>query len=153
MRENPAEVIVGALVLVVAGGFLAYAAQATGFTARSDGYALTASFRSAEGVRVGTDIRLAGVKIGTVTGLTLNPDTFRADAAFSVNAAVMVPDDSTAVVASEGLLGGTFVEILPGGSFDNFAPGDEIVDTQGSVSLLSLLLTFAGGGAPEAAPQ
>lgn len=151
MRENPAEVIVGAIVLVVAGGFLAYAAQATGFSARSAGYELTASFRSAEGVRVGTDIRLAGVKIGTVTGLALNPETFRADAAFSVNAAIMVPDDSTAVVASEGLLGGTFVEILPGGSFDNFAPGDEIIDTQGSVSLLSLLMTFAGGGGSEVA--
>lgn len=145
MRENPIEVIVGAVVLAVAAGFLTYAAQATGFTKAAGDFTLTASFRSVEGVTIGTDVRLAGVRIGTVTGMALNPDTYRADTVFSLDAAVPVPDDSTAVVASEGLLGGTFIELVPGGSLGFFADGAEITDTQGAVSLLDLLLKYVGG--------
>lgn len=153
MRENPGEVITGALVLAVAIGFLGYAASATGFSRGAGGYELTASFRSAEGVRVGTDVRLAGVRIGTVTGLGLNPDTYRADAVLTLAEGVGVPEDSSAVVASEGLLGGTFLEIVPGASFDMLPPGAQIVDTQGAVSLLSLLMAFAGGGETSGADQ
>ncbi|NCT13247.1 MAG: outer membrane lipid asymmetry maintenance protein MlaD, partial [Rhodobacterales bacterium] len=139
-----------AVVLLVAGGFLAYAAQATGIGRSTAGYDVTASFRSAEGVSPGTDIRLAGVKIGTVTGLRLNPETYRADAVFTFQDGVSVPDDSSAVVASEGLLGGTYIEIMPGGSFDALIPGAEIIDTQGSVSLLQLLLQYVGGSSETA---
>ena len=98
-----------------------------------------------EGVSVGTDVRLAGVKVGTVTGLTLNPDTFRADTTFAINSALSLPEDTAAIIASEGLLGGTFVELLPGGSAFNIEPGGEIEDTQSSVSLVSLLLKFVSG--------
>lgn len=145
LRENITEIIVGAVVLVVAAGFLTYAAQATGLTQRAGDFTLTASFRSIEGVTVGTDVRLAGVKIGTVTATALNPETYRADTVFSLNRAVPIPDDSTAVVASEGLLGGTYIELVPGGSLGSFADGAEIVDTQGAVSLLDLLLKYVGG--------
>ncbi len=142
MSENKTEVVVGGAVLAVAIGFVVYAGQVTGFTERSTGYPLSASFRSLEGVTVGTDVRLAGVKIGTVTGIELNPQTFRADTTFSVKNGIDIPDDSAVAVASEGLLGGNFVEIVPGGSPFNFGPGDEIEDTQGSVSLVSLLMKF-----------
>lgn len=146
MSANKTEVAVGGAVLAVAIGFVIYAGQVTGFTDRSTGYPLTASFRSLEGVTVGTDVRLAGVKIGTVTGIDLNPQTFRADTTFSVRDGIDIPDDSAVVVSSEGLLGGNFVEIMPGGSPFNFAPGDEIEDTQGSVSLVSLLMKFVSSG-------
>ena len=149
MRENPAEVVVGAAVVIFAAGFLLYAGQATGFAREPAGYPLTASFRSAEGVRVGTDVRLAGVRIGSVTDMTLNHETYWADTVFSIRADVPVPDDSSAVIASEGLLGGTYVEIVPGASFDLLAEGGQIVGTQGSVSLLSLLMAVAGGGTAE----
>lgn len=145
MRENITEVSVGAVVLLVAAGFLSYAAQATGLTRAAGDFTLTASFRSIEGVTVGTDVRLAGVKIGTVTATALNPATYRADTVFALDRAVPIPDDSTAVVASEGLLGGTYVELVPGGSLNNLADGAEIVDTQGAVSLLDLLLKYVGG--------
>ena len=80
MRENFSEVVVGALVLAIAGGFLAYSAKMTGFSTGTGGsYALTASFRSAEGVSLGTDVRMSGVKVGSVTALALNPETFRPD--------------------------------------------------------------------------
>ena len=149
MRESVTEVTVGALVIIVAGGFLAYAAQATGYTRGGGDMTLTASFRSVEGVSVGTDVRLAGVKIGSVTGMDLNAQTYRADTVMTLSNDVPIPNDSSAVVASEGLLGGNFIEIVPGGSMDNFAPGDEIVDTQGAVILLQLLLTYVGGGTTE----
>ncbi|MDF1716745.1 MAG: outer membrane lipid asymmetry maintenance protein MlaD [Antarcticimicrobium sp.] len=146
MSHNTTEVLVGGAVLAAAIAFAVYAGQTTGFTSGSRGYELEASFRSLEGVTVGTDVRLAGVKIGTVTGVALNPETFRADTRFSVLEGVQIPDDSAAVVSSEGLLGGNFVEIMPGGSLGYYVPGDEILDTQGSVSLVSLLLKFVSGG-------
>ena len=146
MAYERAEILTGAAVLAVAIGFAVYAAQGAGLMRQPDSYPLTASFRSAEGVQVGTDVRLAGVKVGSVTGLTLNPETFFADATITVRKDVILPVDSTILISSEGLLGGNFVELLPGGALENLEPGDEIEDTQGAVSLITLLLKFVGGG-------
>lgn len=146
MSESITEVLTGAGVLAVAVGFLAYAAGGTGLVARTDSYSLTASFRSVEGVTVGTDVRMSGVKVGSVTSLSLNPKTFFADATVSVRNGIAVPDDSTILVTSEGLLGGSFVEIQPGGSLTDLAPGAEIENTQGAVSVIALLMKFVGGG-------
>lgn len=143
MSENTTEIAVGAGVLALALGFLVYAGQVTGFSTGSDDhYMLTASFRSAEGVSVGTDVRLAGVKVGSISDLTLNRDTFRAEAALSLDRGIVLPDDTAAMIASEGLLGGNFIELVPGGSAFNFEDGQVIADTQGSVSLINLLLKF-----------
>lgn len=149
MSHSPGEIVLGAAVLAIAAGFVFYAGQVTGFGGERDGYPLNASFRSAEGVNVGTDVRLAGVKIGTVTEVDLNPETYRAETTFTLDQGVRVPDDSAAVVASEGLLGGNYVEISPGGSMFYFEPGDEIIDTQGAVSLISLLVRFVSGEAEQ----
>lgn len=151
MTENSTtEILTGGAVMALAVGFFLYAANATGMRGPAAGhYELTASFRSAEGVSVGTDVRLAGVKVGTVTALDLNPDSFRADARFTVREGIDLPDDSVVMVASEGLLGGTFVELVPGGSPFNLGPGDEVLDTQGAVSLISLLLKFVAGSGEE----
>ncbi|SER57530.1 phospholipid/cholesterol/gamma-HCH transport system substrate-binding protein [Tranquillimonas rosea] len=151
MSESKAEAAVGAVVLLAAAGFLFYGGQATGFDigARAPTYDLTASFRSVEGISVGTDVRLGGVKVGTVTDLELNPQTFRADATFTVDDALALPEDTAVIVASEGLLGGNYLELLPGGSPFNIEPGAEIEDTQSSVSLLNLLLRYVGGGGDE----
>lgn len=145
MAENISEVLTGAGVLAVAIGFAAYAGLGRDVAARGGSYELHASFRAVDGVSVGTDVRLAGVKIGTITGLDLNPDTYYADATFSVQQGIVVPDDSTALISSEGLLGGNFLEIQPGGSLTNVEPGGEILDTQGSVGLIQLMLKFVSG--------
>lgn len=145
MSHTMTEVLVGGTVLAAALGFAIYAGQATGVSGGSSGYELNASFRSLEGVSVGTDVRLAGVKVGTVTGMVLNPETYRADTTFSVSDGILIPDDSAVVVSSEGLLGGNFVEVMPGGSPFYFEPGDSVEDTQGAVSLISLLLKFVSG--------
>ncbi|WP_456389124.1 outer membrane lipid asymmetry maintenance protein MlaD [Profundibacter sp.] len=146
MSESTTEVLVGGGVLAVAIGFLIYAGQVTGFSpAKSTDYPLTASFRSGEGIAIGTDVRLAGVKIGTVSDMQLNVQTYRADTVLSFKEGVLIPDDSAVVISSEGLLGGSFIEIYPGGSLENYTAGDEILDTQGSVSLVSLLMKFVSG--------
>lgn len=149
MTHSMAEVAVGGAVLAAALAFGAYTVQSTGFALGASGYELRASFRSVEGISVGTDVRLAGVKVGTVTGVTLNPETYRADTVVVVDNGVLVPDDSVIVIASEGLLGGNFVEISPGGSLFYYEAGEEILDTQGAVSLLTLLLKYVGGGGEE----
>lgn len=149
MAENTTEVLVGGVVLAAAIGFVVYAGQATGLSKSDAGYPLTASFRSMEGVQVGTDVRLAGVKIGTVTDVALNPETYRADTVFTVRDGIQIPDDSAVAISSEGLLGGNFVEIVPGGSPFYFEPGQEMEDTQGAVSLISLLLKFVSGSGDE----
>ncbi len=145
MAENTSEIIVGGAVLALAAGFMIYAGQVTGFARQSDNYSLHASFRSVEGIAVGTDVRLAGVKIGSVSGLNLNPQTYRAETTVTIPKDIQIPDDSSISIASEGLLGGNFVEIVPGGSLTYFKPGAEIEDTQGAVSLISLLMKFVTG--------
>jgi phospholipid/cholesterol/gamma-HCH transport system substrate-binding protein len=145
MSENKTEILVGGAVLAAAIAFVVYAGQATGFSTSSNGYPLTASFRSLEGITVGSDVRLAGVKIGTVSKIALNGETYRADTVVSLMDGVEIPDDSAIIIASEGLLGGNFVEIVPGGSLSFFTPGADIEDTQGAVSLVTLLLKFVTG--------
>jgi len=145
MRSNPAEVFVGGAVLALAIAFLGYIWSSTG-SSFANSYTLSASFRSVEGITAGSDVRLAGVKIGTVKDVSLNPETFRGETTFALNQDILIPADSAAVISSEGLLGGSFVEIVPGGALENFNDGAEILDTQGAVSLISLLLKFVSGG-------
>lgn len=146
MAENVTEVVTGGVVLAVAAGFLIYAGQVGGVgVGTSDTATYSASFRSAEGIGIGTDVRLAGVKVGSVVEMVLDPATFRAETELSVQNDVLLPDDSAIVISSEGLLGGSYVEILPGGSPFNLEPGAEIEDTQSSVSIVQLLLRFVSG--------
>ena len=145
MKENIVEAIIGAAVLVAAVVFLVFIGQTSGFSGGGGDYQLSAKFRSAEGIAIGSDVRLAGVKIGSVTGLTLDAETYQAETLCSVIDGIKIPDDSEAGVASEGLLGGAFVEIEPGGSEFMLVNGDEILNTQSAVSLLDLLIRFASG--------
>ena len=145
MKENVAEAFIGGVVVLVAAAFFVFMGQNSGLSGGSDQYELTAKFRSAEGVVFGSDVRMAGVKIGSVTGIELDPVTYLAATRFTVAQDVKIPDDSEAGIASEGLLGGAFVEVSPGGSEFMLASGDEVINTQSAVSLLQLLMQFAGG--------
>ena len=136
MASSVAETVIGAVVLATAAGFVLYAGQTRGVQLGGESYPLSARFRSAEGISVGTDVRLAGIAVGSVTALTLDPTTFEAEA---------IPDDSDIKIASESLLGGSYVQITPGASEVMLAPGDPILNTQSSVSLLNLLMRFGTG--------
>lgn len=145
MRENLVEVLTGAVVLLVAAAFLIFATGNSTASVAGGQYPLSASFSSVEGIAVGSDVRLGGVKVGTVTDINLNPQTFRADMSIAVAEQFQLPDDSSLLISSEGLLGGSFVEIQPGGSPFNLEPGDAFSDTQGAVGLITLLLRVFGG--------
>lgn len=138
MANNIAETIVGAVVLVVAGGFLAYASQNADFGGSSS-YPLQAKFFTADGVAPGIDVRMSGVKIGSVSDIDLDRKTFEAVVSVAVDQGIEVPSDSSAKIASDGLLGGSYIAIEPGGSEYALEPGEEIERTQSSVSLIDLL--------------
>jgi phospholipid/cholesterol/gamma-HCH transport system substrate-binding protein len=145
-QNNTFEALLGAAVLCVAAFFLFYMSQFRDVAASGGAYELSARFQNIGGVSIGTEVKLAGVKVGTVTELALESETYQAEAKFQIEKAVLIPDDSAVRIDTEGLLGGSYVEILPGGSEFMYEAGDEIIDTQGSVSLLNLLMKFASGG-------
>lgn len=145
MANGAAETAIGAVVLAAAVGFVIYAGQIRGMGVPGDSYSLSANFRSAQGISVGTDVRLAGIPIGSVTGLDLDPATYQAKATFTVRGDLDIPEDSDVKIASEGLLGGSFVEVTPGASDFMLQAGDTVTNTQGSVSLLDLLMRFGTG--------
>jgi len=144
-REARSEILAGLAVLVVASGFGLHLMRAAGPAAPAAGYELTAAFRAADGVRIGTDVRIAGVRVGSVTALDLDPATFQAVARLGLRGDLEMPTDTAAIVATEGLLGGTYVALVPGGALETLAPGEVILDTQGSVDLVTLLMKVVGG--------
>ena len=146
MAGNVAETLIGAAVLAAAGAFLVYAGQTAGVGPKVSGtYELNAAFRKAEGLSVGSDVRVAGVKVGTLRSLELDPQTYRAVARMVIDSKVRLPEDSDAAIQTEGLLGGAFVAITPGSSDLMLASGDSIQFTQGSVNLLDLVGRAIGG--------
>jgi phospholipid/cholesterol/gamma-HCH transport system substrate-binding protein len=150
-----AEVMTGAVVLAVAVVFLGYAILHGGRAPVTDGIALSAAFDRVDGLNQGADVKIGGVKVGTVTGLAIDPQSFQAIATMRVRADLRLPRDSSAEIQSEGLLGGKYISIVPGGADALLRDGGRITETQGSVSLESLLGRFIfsvtqmnSGGAP-----
>ncbi|MBN8929840.1 MAG: outer membrane lipid asymmetry maintenance protein MlaD [Rhodospirillales bacterium 69-11] len=140
-RRSIAEVLTGAVVLLVAAGFLAYAVAHSGRSTAS-GYPLHAQFDHIDGLGPGSDVRIAGVKVGSVTGTHLDPKTYFAIVDLTVRDDVKLPKDSSAEITSESLLGGKFLALVPGGDETMLKPGQAITITQGSISLEQLLGKF-----------
>ncbi|MEX2519386.1 MAG: outer membrane lipid asymmetry maintenance protein MlaD [Paracoccaceae bacterium] len=146
MASNAAETLIGAAVLAIAGGFIVYAAQSVDLGGVGSGYyEVKAGFRKASGVATGADVRVSGVKVGTVAGLELDPKTYRAIASLSIRDGVKIPEDSVATITSDGILGGAYVAIDPGASDFFVESGAEIEHTQGSVDLIELLSKAVAG--------
>ncbi len=141
MRRNALETVIGALVLVAAAGFVAYSytkADVGGVT----GYEVVARFDRADGLKEGADVRISGIRVGRVRGMSLEPDSYFALVRMEIDDAVKLPDDSSAEIASESLLGGRFMALTPGGSDKSLPPGGEIRYTQSPVSLEQLIGKF-----------
>lgn len=141
-RRNVAEVATGAVVLLVAGGFLAYAVANNGRSAAGSGYTLHAQFNRIDGLAIGADVRLAGVKVGSVTQEAIDPKTFLADVRFTVSNNIKLPLDSSAAVTNSGLLGGMYLSLVAGGDQRTIPPGGAVSITQSSVNLEDLLGKF-----------
>ncbi len=142
-ERSIAELAAGAVVLAIAGVFLGYAMLHSGRAGgATDGLALTARFDKIDGLNNGADVRIAGVKVGSVTGQRINPESFVAEITLNVDRTLRLPTDTSAEITSEGLLGGKYVSLVPGGADRILANGGRITETQGSVSLEALLGRF-----------
>jgi phospholipid/cholesterol/gamma-HCH transport system substrate-binding protein len=140
-RRSIAEVVVGAIVLLIAAGFLVYAIANSGRSTVS-GYTLFARFDHIDGLGVGNDVRLAGVRVGSVNQEQIDPRTFQAVVGFSVRDDIKLPKDTAAIITSESLLGGKYLSLQPGGDETTLQPGQTVTITQGSISLEELLGKF-----------
>lgn len=150
------ETIVGAVVIAVATAFLAYAYGVSGNGIGGDHYRLGAVFGRVDGVTVGSEVRIAGVKVGSVSGNSLDPMTYEANVELAIDSKVDIPQDSIAKVVSDGILGGAHIAIEPGAAEEMLVEGDKITITQGSVDLLSLAVqafTAPSGGKGKAAAE
>jgi phospholipid/cholesterol/gamma-HCH transport system substrate-binding protein len=151
------ETLIGAAVVVIAAVFFLFAYQTSGKSAAAGAYRLSAEFDNAEGVSVGTDVRVAGVKIGSVTGFTLNPENFQAKVEMELDPAVKLTEDATAKVTAEGLLGSKFISLEQGGAETTLADGGMISNTQGAVDIWSLIsqamFQKSEAGSADPAPQ
>ena len=145
MHNDLVETLIGAIVVAVAILFLVFAYRSTGENAIG-GYEVTANVARVDGIAVGTDVKLSGIKVGTVSALTLDSN-YLVTVHMKVHGDVKIPDDSSLMVTSSGLLGSSYLSISPGGSDKMLAVGGRIRNTQGSVDLMSLLSRFAGSAA------
>lgn len=140
-KRSAAELATGAVVIVLAIGFLAYALVNTGRD-QTGGLHLRAQFENIGGISSGADIRLAGVKVGTVSAVTIDPRTFLAILDLTVRPDLKLPTDTGAVISSGGLLGGQFVTLSPGGAAKDLQEGGTITVTQSATNLEDLLGKF-----------
>ena len=139
MRGQWTETVAGVLVLGIAAAFLTYLFLVGDFSVGKKGYALTARFGQVGSLAQGADVRVAGVKVGTVSKITLDPATYFATTRLEIDPDIKLPADSTAKITSDGLLGGAHMVIEPGGAAEYLKPGAEIPNTQGAVDLLGLI--------------
>ena len=150
MGRSVVETLIGAAVLVVAVVFPAYA-YTTRNVATVAGYEVFARFSTVDGLNTGDDVRISGIKVGSIVDMSLDPAYYQAVVRIGVDPAAELPEDTVAAVASEGLLGGKYRALEPGGADELIVAGGEIKITQSSVSLESLLgkaiYSFGSGGA------
>ena len=145
-RDGLAEILLGGIVFLTTLGFIAYVIQTTSLNKELAGknFTLIASFQSVDGIRTGSDVLLAGVRVGQVAQIELNKNSFQAMVTLSLFEDYDLPEDTAAVINSDGLLGGKYISLDVGGSELSLKDGDELLYTQSSMSILNLLSKFAG---------
>jgi len=138
MNRNIAETLIGAVVILVAAGFLFFAYSKS--TVRAvEGYNISAKFTSVGSLREGADVRISGIKIGTVIDAEIQPDTFFAVVDMAIDPSIKLPEDSSAAISQDGLLGDTYVKLEPGGAQETLVAGDTITDTAPAPDLFGLI--------------
>ncbi len=137
--NNVAETIIGTLVLAVAAAFAWYVYATTDIARGHSGYVVKAVFDNASGVNIGTDVRLAGIKVGSVVGQTLDQENYQAIIAMTIERGVKLPEDTSAKITTDGLLGDKYIALDPGGSDVLLKDGDIMENTQSSIDLWALV--------------
>ena len=144
MKINFLDAFLGFTVLLITGLFIFYVYITLDTKLfKSDGFSLHARFENIDGIVTGSKVKLSGVNIGTVKSISLEPESYYAFITMNFDKKFSFPDDTEASVQLEGLLGGSYISILPGGSDVMLLNGQEILYTQGATSLLNLMLKFA----------
>lgn len=156
MGRTVIETIMGAVVLAVAAVFMAFAWSHASFS-KVEGYEVSATFTSVGGLDAGADVKINGIKVGTVLGQSLDPQTFDAVVKMSIAHGIRLPDDTVASISSEGLLGGKFVKLTPGKSSVTIATGGRLGPTRSFKSIEEMVgqlifLATAENQPPAAAP-
>lgn len=139
MKQNIIETLVGFAVLIIAFLFVTFAYKTGNNLSDSKGYQLTANFQSAEGIVVGGDVMIAGIKIGAVKKIVLDQNSFFALVYLNINDNIKIPVDSKASVVTSGILGGKYISIVPGNEDDDLAPNSQIRYTQSAINIESLV--------------
>ncbi|PCJ34113.1 MAG: outer membrane lipid asymmetry maintenance protein MlaD [Alphaproteobacteria bacterium] len=144
MKNNIVETLMGAVVLVVAASFLYFAFSHSSVTTNG-GKSYVVKFDKVDGLSVGGDVKISGIKVGSITKQYLDKNSFFAVVEISIDPAINLTESTFAKITSEGLLGGNYLVIDPGDEDDEMLEeGDEITNTQGAVDFLGLLDKFAG---------
>ncbi len=157
MNRNVIETVMGGVVLLVAAFFLVFAYTSANLGAVS-GYDVTARFANADGLSAGADVRISGVRVGSVVEHRLNPETFMAEVRMSIDPSLALPADTVAVVASDGLLGGRYMRLDVGGDPETIPAGGRIIYTQSTPGLEQLIgqaiygMQGTGGSGDAASP-
>ena len=147
MQRSMLETVMGAVVLLSAVAFLSLASEAA-YLRGSDGYEIKAEFGATGGLSVGDDVRISGIKVGQIVRQELDPATYVARIVIALDPQIQIPADSSARITAASLLGGNYLELMPGADLEMMQPGDVIYDTRDPVSLTDLLgkAVFAAGG-------
>jgi len=145
MSSNLLESLIGALVLLVAGWFLIFAYDRSSAAVGDGGYELIARFDKVDGLAVGSDVRLGGIKVGAIRTLSID-ENYYAVVRMNIKSDLQMPTDSSAAITSAGLLGGNYISLSPGGDIEYMQAGDEFQETQGAVDLVTLIGKFVNGG-------
>ncbi|WP_250311600.1 outer membrane lipid asymmetry maintenance protein MlaD [Rickettsia endosymbiont of Oedothorax gibbosus] len=139
MKQNVIETLVGFIVIVVAIGFFIFAYKIGNSSRVESGYMLKANFQNAEGIVRGSDVMLAGVKIGSVIDITLDKTSFFALLTICINNDIKLPKDTSIAIVTGGILGSRYISVTPGSSEENLAIGEQIKYTQSAVNIESLI--------------
>lgn len=145
MQRNVLETVMGAIVLIAAAGFLYLVSNTIGVHQNTGGYDLVMRFDRGGSVNPGTDVRIAGAKVGTVVGKQFDPANYQAVVTINVDGNVKLPKDTTAVITSDGLLGDNYVLLDIGGDDEMLKPNDQITHVQGALNLADLINKFVVG--------
>lgn len=138
MRRQYTQIATGALVLVMGAVFVVFAFVGSGLK-QADGYQIHAVFNNIDGLVIGDKVHLAGLRVGTVTGQALDPDTLQAVVTMTIDSGVVLSTDTSVAIISESLLGGKYIKLDPGGDETTIKPGGQIIYSQDSIILEELL--------------
>ena len=138
MTRGIVETLAGAAVLIVATGFFAYAWSRADIGG-AGGYPVHARFSNVGALNVGADVRIGGIRVGAVTNQELDPETYMAVVTMTVRDDIALTTDTTAAIKAEGLLGGAYVALEPGGEIDTIPPGGEILFAQAAPDMIDLM--------------